>query len=324
MSISRRRFLESTAVAGIAAGVSSGAESKLPMRPLGKTGAKVPIIAMGCGNRFWTRFTEEDKALGALSHAIDLGIAYLDTAFGYGDGKSETLVGKVMKTRRNEVFLTTKVNRRGGDEAMRMVEGSLKRLQTDHLDVIHIHGLGGADDLAEIEKKGNVLDVLRKFRDQKVTRFMSVTSHTDPETLAIALERHDFDCTQMSLNAALVGMKNGDGGNMAINHAIKTSFEKIALPVALKKKMGVIAMKVYGQDLLVGQVPPEKLLYYSLSLPVASAVVGMATLDIMEQNAKMAQAFKRMPKSEMERLSATLSDRNKVALDRFFSVHQDG
>ncbi len=90
---------------------------------------------------------------------------------------------------------------------MKILEGSLKRLQTDQIDLIHIHDLKGDDDLAAIEAKDGVLAVLRKLRDQKVTRFIGVTSHTDPTVLKTALERHDFDCTQMALNAALVGMK---------------------------------------------------------------------------------------------------------------------
>ena len=102
-----------------------------------------------------------------------------------------------------------------------MLEGSLKRLHVDQIDLIHIHSLTNEDDLAKIEAKGGVLDTLHKLKDQKMTRFIGITSHTDPTVLAKALERHDFDCTQMALNAALVGMKNGKAG-MVINEAMKT------------------------------------------------------------------------------------------------------
>jgi len=324
MSISRRRFLESTALAGIAAGVSNAAETaRLPTRVLGKTGARVSILAMGGGSRFWMKYKDEDKGIEALNRAFDLGITYMDTAFAYGNGVSETRVGKVMKTRRKELFLATKVPARSGDDAMRILEGSLKRLQTDHLDLIHVHSLTDDDDLAKIEAKGGVLEILHKLRDQKVTRFIGITSHTDPVVLAKAIERNDFDCTQMALNAALVGMKSGSGGDMAINPDIKTSFEAVALPVATRKKMGIIAMKVYAQDGLAGQAPSEKLLYYALSLPVSLAVVGMPTLQMLEQNVAMAKAFKPMPKPEMKELSQILSGKNKMALDRYFSNHID-
>lgn len=103
-----------------------------------------------------------------------------------------------MATRRKEVFLATKVQERDGEEAMRIVEGSLKRLQTDQVDLIHIHALMDEEDLARIEKKGGPLVVLLKMRDQKITKNIGITCHHDPTVLKLALERHDFDCTQMA------------------------------------------------------------------------------------------------------------------------------
>lgn len=326
MSLSRRSFLEATTLGGIAASASNGAEidknHKLPTRILGRTGARVSILAMGGGSRF-LMYKEEDQALEALNRAFDLGITYMDTAYGYGNGLSEERVGKLMKTRRKSLFLATKINNRDPDEARRILEGSMKRLQTDQVDLIHIHGLTDEADLAKIEAKGGVLDVIRGLRDQKVTRFIGITSHTDPNVLATALDRHDFDCTQMALNAAMAGMKSVKGGGMQINEAMKPSFQTIALPVANRKKMGVIAMKVFAQESLVGQAPPEKLLYYSLSLPVTLAVVGMPKFEHIESNIRMAKAFKPLPKPEMQELSTKLSDKNKAALDLFFRDHID-
>jgi len=325
MSISRRRFLEGTALDGIAAGVSSAAKDdtthKLPTRVLGKTGARVSILAFGGGSRF-LMYKEEDKALEAVNRALDLGITYMDTAFGYGNGLSEERIGKVMKTRRKGIFVATKINKRPGDEAMEVLEGSLKRLQIDQFDLVHIHSLTDEDDLAKIEAKGGVLETLHKLRDQKVTRFIGITSHTDPTVLAKALERHDFDCTQMALNAAMVGMKNGKAG-MEINEAMKTSFQTIALPVANRKKMGVIAMKVFAQEGLLNQAPLEKLMYYSLSLPVTLVTVGMPKPEYIDHNVALAKAYKPMPKPEMQELSQRLSDKNKAAFDRFLSTHID-
>src|SRR5262249_49023206 len=183
-------------------------DHKLPTRTLGKTGVNVSILAFGGGSRF-LMYKDEDKALEALNRAFDLGITYMDTAYGYGDGKSEERVGKVMKTRRKGIFLATKINARKGDEAQRILERSMKRLQTDQVDLIHVHSLTDENDLASVEAPDGVLKVLLKLRDQKVTRFIGITSHTDPVVLKTALERHDFDCTQMALNAARAGMKNG-------------------------------------------------------------------------------------------------------------------
>ncbi|MFN7994842.1 MAG: aldo/keto reductase [Bryobacteraceae bacterium] len=319
MKISRRDFLGTAALTGVAAYAGTGS---MPTRVLGKTGARVSILAMGGGSRF-LMYKDEDKALEALNRAFDLGITYMDTAYGYGNGASEERVGKVMKTRRKGIFLATKINARKGDEAQRILEGSMKRLQTDQVDLIHVHSLTDEKDLADIEAPDGVLNVLQKLKEQKVTRFIGITSHTDPVVLKTALERHDFDCTQMALNAARAGMKNGATG-MVPNEALKTSFEDVALPVARKKKMGVIAMKVFAQEALVGQAPPEKLLYYSLSLPgVSLAVAGMPKFEFIDQNVALVKAYKPLPAAEMKQLSSTLADRNKAALDRFFSNHVD-
>lgn len=326
MSISRRKFLESTALTGLGSSTLTGAavdaKSGMPTRVLGRTGATVSILAFGCGSRFLA-YKDPEKAVEALTRALDQGITYVDTAFAYGNGTSEEWVGQVMKTRRKDVWLATKINKRGGDEAMRIIEGSLKRLQTDKVDLIHIHSLTGEADLAEVEAKDGVLGVLLKLRDQKVTRAIGVTSHTDPAVLKTALERHDFDCTQMALNAARAGMRNAPGG-MAPNYMRDDSFEALALPVANRKKMGVIAMKVFAQEALSGKAPAEKLIGYSMSLPVSAVVVGMPKLDFVDRNIATAKAFKAMPKPEMKRFSDELSLEHKARLDAWFHGHVDG
>jgi predicted aldo/keto reductase-like oxidoreductase len=327
LRISRRGFLSSAAVAGVAASQAATAEIQaLPKRTLGRTGEKVSILAFGCGSRF-LMYKDEDKAVEAVHHALDMGITYLDTAFSYGSGLSETRVGKVMATRRREVFLATKMQERNGEKVEAIIEASLKRLQTDHLDLIHIHELKAEDDLERIEAKDGILNTLLKLRDRKVTRFIGITCHNDPAMLKIALERHDFDCTQMALNAALSGMmvgKNAEGGTaMVMNPKIKTSFESVALPVARKKNMGIIAMKAFAADGLAGQATPEKLLYYAMSLPVSTVSVGMPRLDLIEENTKMARSFKPLPSDEMTQMRESLSSRNKLALDRYFQHHCD-
>ncbi len=192
---SRRDFLGTTIAATAAGSLPAADESSqpIPKRILGKTGATVTIIGMGCGSR-WLSYGNEDSALEALNLALDSGIGYLDSAYGYNRGQSETWVGKVMKSRRKEVFLATKIEPRNGDEAMKLLDNALKRMQTDQIDLISIHSLTSEDDLAQIEANDGILKTLYKFRDQKVTRFVGITSHTDPVVLKTALERHDFDC----------------------------------------------------------------------------------------------------------------------------------
>src|SRR5713226_7831143 len=293
--LSRRGFLERLGV-GTAAGAAlplfkstaKGATNTLPHRTLGRTGASVSILAFGCGSRF-LMYEDEDKALAALNRGLDLGITYLDTAFAYGDGKSETRVGKVMATRRKEVFLATKIPDRTRDDFLRRLEGSLKRLQVDQVDLVHIHSLGRADDLSKIEAPDGALKGLLEAREQKLTRFIGMTSHTDGEVMALAIERHPLDCVQMALNAS----RNGH-------------FEEVALPAANRKNLGVIAMKVTGQEFLLGEGPGKSdvpsLLRYSLSLSVTTAVIGMPRVEFIERNSEVARSFSPLSDNEKENM----------------------
>jgi uncharacterized protein len=324
MRISRREFIGSAA-AGIAAAAPAGTgATPLPTRVLGKTGVRVSILAFGTGSRF-LQYKEDDEAVAALSKALDMGVTYIDTADDYGKNHlSEQRVGKAIQGRREKIFLATKVTSRDGSLTQKTVEDSLKALGTDHVDLLHIHALTTADDLQAIEAKGGVLEQIRKLRDQKITRFIGVTSHADPEVLKTALERHDFDCTQMALNAGSMAMINGGGKRgMVPNPEIRTSFQTLALPVAIRKKMGVLAIKAFAQDALIGQAPIEKLLYYTLTLPVTSAVVGMPKPEHIDDNIRLVKAFKRLPGAEMRELSGKLSLKNKLALDEFFRHHVD-
>jgi predicted aldo/keto reductase-like oxidoreductase len=328
MSLSRRRFLETATIGTIAVGTLSadsttnGPKATLPTRMLGKTGKRVSILAMGGGSRF-LQYGTDDLAIAAVNHAIDSGITYMDTAYGYASGLSETRIGKVMATRRKEVFLADKFADRDGDQAMRRVEASLKRLQTDRLDLLNIHSLTDDADLASIEAPNGVLKRFYQLRDQKVVGALGITSHTDPTVLAKAIDRNDFDCVQMALNAARVGMKGATGG-MVVNPDMKMSFESVALPIAVRKNMGVIAMKIYAADGLVGQATPEKLIQYSLSLPqVALCVIGMPKLEHIADNCKIVKAFKPMAEAEREEMGDRLSSKNKLALDYFLHHHRD-
>lgn len=327
--LTRRHFLGGAVAAATACQAPSeeSADSTpepagLPTRTLGKTGASTSILAMGCGSRL-AMYEDEAKAIEALNLALDLGVTYLDTAQSYGRGNSETWVGKVMADRRDEVFLATKIAVRDYDEALRATEMSLKRLQTDQVDLIHIHSLKDEEDLTAIENGS--LRALMELREQGVCRFAGITSHTHPDVLATALDRHDFDCTQMALNAA----RQGRSANvrLPVYSAPADSFEGVALPVAVRKGMGVLAMKVTGQESLVGEGPGKSgigpLLQYALSLPVAATVVGMPKLDFIRENVEVVQGFEPMPASQMESYSQEMSDLNKHAMDMRFCWHVD-
>jgi aryl-alcohol dehydrogenase-like predicted oxidoreductase len=320
--MNRRQFLEAMAVGFVAApALSALPAAKLPQRPLGRTGLNVPILAFGSGSRF-LMYKDEDKALEALNRAIDLGITYLDTAHNYGNGLSEERIGRVMATRRKEVTLATKIPGRTADQAWREIELSLKRLRTDHLEVLHIHMLRNTQDLAAMEAPDGVLKALYKAREQKITRAIGITCHADPAALQKALERHDFDCTQMALNAGLARMAETSGG-MKATPMKEGSFEQLALPVATRKNMGVIAMKVSGQEQLLGAAPIDKLLTYALSLPVSLATVGMPKPEHIEHNAALARAFTPISAPERRRLSDSIQTARKTAMREFLRDHVD-
>jgi predicted aldo/keto reductase-like oxidoreductase len=323
MNLNRREFL-GAAAAGAAVASSIGADqaSGIPLRPFGKTGLQVSSLGFGSGSRF-LMYQEEDKALEALTKAIDLGITYIDTAHAYGNGKSEERIGRLMPDRRKQVTLATKIPGRKADDARRQIELSLKRLKTDQLDVLHIHDLKSPADLAAIEASDGVLKVLYEARDQKMARFIGITCHASPETLATALERHDFDATQMGLNAALARMADVTGGMKATPMPRGGCFEDLALPIAVRKKMGIIAMKVFGQGQITDAAPIEKLLAYSLSLPVSLASCGMPKLEFIDRNAQIVRDFKPMTVDERRSLTDSIAAAKKVSMREFFRDHQD-
>jgi uncharacterized protein len=322
MYVSRRRFLEAAAAGAVVAPTMGAAQTaRIPTRAFGKTGLTVSILGFGSGSRF-LMYQDDDKALEALSRAIDLGITYIDTAHAYGNGKSEERVGRLMSQRRNEVVLATKLPGRKADEAKRQLELSLKRLRTDHLDVLHIHALRDEADLAAIEASDGVLKTLYEARDQKIARAIGITCHAAPAVLKSALDRHDFDCTQMALNAALARMAEGPGG-MKATRVPTASFEELALPVAVRKRMGVIAMKVFGQDQITAAAPVEKLLLYSLSLPVSLASCGMPKLEFIERNVAIARGFQPMPDAQRQRLIESIAAERKLSMREFFRDHVD-
>lgn len=324
MDLSRRRFLEAAAIGAVAAPAALGAQTAagtLPKRVLGKTGIEVSLLGFGSGSRF-LMYEKEDDALAALERALALGIRYIDTAHSYGNGKSEERIGRILPERRKDVVLATKIGARTADEARRQIELSLKRLRTDHLDVLHIHALSDLDDLAAIEKPGGVLGAVYEARERKVTRAVGITCHADPVALKTALERHEFDVTQMALNAALARMANQPGG-MKATPMREGSFEDLALPVAVAKKMGVIAMKVFGQDQIVNAAPTDELIRYALSLPISLASLGMPKREFLEANVAVARDFKPMSPFEKEKLKSSIRQELKVTHRAFYRDHLD-
>lgn len=324
MSLTRRNFLEGAALSALAAqAVATAQDPKtgMPMRTLGRTGERVSLLAMGAGSR-WLMFKDRDKGLEALDRALKAGINYVDSAASYGDGQSESWIGEYLKTNKKSFFLVTKITPRKGDEAKRQIERSLKLLGTSQVDLMHIHSLGNEDDLTEVEAKGNILDVLYRMREEKVARFIGVTSHTNPTVLKTFLERQNLDSVQMALNIAQIG-NSAPSNRAGEGQTGMSGFERIAMPVALKKNMGLTAMKVFAQDRLLGKASIEMLLRYAMTLPVAAAVAGMPKLEHLEENLRVAKAFKPLTREEMQALPDSVSAQLRASIDHFFANHAD-
>jgi aryl-alcohol dehydrogenase-like predicted oxidoreductase len=296
--MNRREFLKSmTAVCAVgsqspalvAAEPPSSVQAslKLPRRRLGRTGAEVSALVLGgvIGMQLPPSATHDPAAIAEA--ALDLGITYFDTAPSYNNGQSETNYGQVLARRRKEVFLATKTDDRTHDGTLRCIEASLKRLQTDRVDLIQIHGISPTEDLDAWEKPTGVLTALRKLRDQKVTRFIGVTGHDSAAKLREAIERYEFDTLLTTLNPV----------------SRRKAFREDLLPVANRKQMGVIAMKVMGggngclvtgnplqkvlrpyHDETAHQVNAASLIRYTLSLSVSVAVIGVASVEQLKAN----------------------------------------
>lgn len=308
--VTRREFLEQTTAGMMAVPAVLQSVTPIPRRPFGRTGATVPMLAFGCGSRF-LMYKDEAEAVRILNEVIDSGITYLDTAADYGAGQSETRVGLVMKDRRKDVFLATKIPpaARTRDAALREFERSLKRLQTDRLDLVHLHSLGEADDLAQIEAPDGALKALYQLRDEKVTRFIGMSSHTNGAVMATAIARHDLNAVQMAMNPSRA-----------------LQFEELALPAAVKKGLGIICMKVTAQEKLVGagagRAPMASLIRYAWSLPVSAAVVGMPRPEFIRENLAAARAFTPLSPKEMEDVRRQVAPA-RASVEAFFSAHAD-
>jgi len=252
-----------------------------PARQLGSTGVKVPLVGYGTaplGNQEITA----DHAARCLHHAIDLGITYLDTSPDYG---SEPHVGEVMRTRRDEVFLATKVNRRSKDGVTKEVEDSLRNLQTDHLDLVQVHSISAWADLEQALAPDGAVTALEALRRQGKVRFIGITGHARPAILGHALKEYAFDTVLVA---------------MGIVDRLVTSPETFVLPLARERKIGVIAMKSLGH----GHVKNVDLaLRYTLGLDgVSLAIIGMDVPIQIDQIVEIASRFTPLQEEEEARL----------------------
>lgn len=260
-------------------------DNPIPKRPLGKTGNEVTILGLG-GLYTVSKHDRHEKAVEIVNRAIDLGINYIDTSALYGTGASELNIGTVMKERREEVFLTSKSHDYTYDGTMALIDQSLKRLQTDYLDLYQHHLLGGLGQLEQLQQKHSARQAFEKLRDEGVIRNIGVTGHSS-KVLADALEDYPYDTALITLNAAEQVMD--DPGHL-------DRFFR----VAQEREVGVIAMKVVARGALSKKgLEIRELLPYVLSHPVSTAIIGITDMAHLEENVRVAREFEQLSEEEM-------------------------
>jgi len=267
--------------------------SQIPLKPFGKTTVK--ISALGLGGHHLGAASDQQTAVEICHRAIDGGVTFFDCCWEYNRGKSEDWLGKGVKGYRGKVFLMTKVCTHGRDASLatQMLEQSLRRLQTDHLDLWQIHGVGFANDPELFIRPGGAAEALTKAKKDGKVRFVGFTGHKDPDVhLAMLNTGFPFDAVQMPLNPFDANFQ---------------SFEQKVLPVLNQRGIAPLAMKPiggHGEPVQKGVFTAAELLRYSMSLPVATTIIGVSDPNILEQNLQIAQGFTPLSETEIQALRA--------------------
>lgn len=303
----RRRFIKSTLTAGVAIAGSHLAFSAgknlnqydpkgLPTAVLGKTGVVIPRIALGLGSRFLNIKTL-DEAIEMCNYALDNGLYYWDTAHAYENTAtgaiSEERLGHIVKDRRKEIFLSTKVTARDPEKAKLEIEDSLKRLRTDHLDMLKIHSVESMKDVEEITRKGGVLDVLSKLKDQGITRFIGFSGHGNAEALKAMADTGRFDSMLFAMNHYDANKQNRQG---------------TLIPAAKEKGMGIMLMKSVRPKETIKGIDIRELIRFALSLEGPDGIaVGMDSMKVVESNLDLLRNFIPMNADERSKYAMLLS-----------------
>ena len=333
MMENRREFLRN--MAGITAGMMlpvgwgcSGSPSDsdslgalLPMRKLGSTGEKVTMLGVGGYHIGWT--TEKD-AQEVIETAIEGGIRFFDTAHSYGPGISEERYGKFLVPKyRDHIFLMTKTTAPDGETLLKEVDLSLKRLNTDHVDLLQLHAFQSPGDVDDRITNG-VMEAVFAVKESGKARHIGFTGHQSPYAHLRMMERMtefpDLATLQMPLSA--------------VDFASEHSFVRKTLPLAVENKLGLLAMKTLaagrffrrakiGDELRWETETPvvpdylsvKEALYFSWSLPVSVLITGAENKDLLLEKIELARGFSRITEEEKERIFDKVSpapDRDKV------------
>ena len=264
---------------------------EIPRRSFGRTG--VEVSAIGLGGYHMGVPKDEQEAIRIIHEAMDAGIDFMDNAWEYNDGVSEQRLGKALRGRRDKAFVMTKVCTHGRDRkvAMQQLEQSLRRLQTDHIDLWQIHEVVYDNDPELHFARGGVIEALEQAKKEGKVRFVGFTGHKDPTLhLKMLSYNYPFDACQLPLNCFDASFR---------------SFEKQVLPELQKRGIAAIGMKSLGgsgEPVKQGAIAPQQALSYAMSLPVATTVSGIDSLKVLRQNLGIARGFTPMSAEQMQAL----------------------
>jgi predicted aldo/keto reductase-like oxidoreductase len=306
LGITRRKFVKLSAAAGLAIGTANfplraieRENNDMIYRTLGSTGEKVSAIGLGgfhIGNPVL-----ESTSLKIIRTAIDRGITFMDNCWDYHEGKSEIRMGKALQDGyRDKVFLMTKIDGRSRNGAARQINESLRRLQTDRLDLVQFHEIIRMDDPDRIFAPGGALEAMLEAKKAGKLRYIGFTGHKDPSIhlhmLELAERNHfRFDTVQMPLN---------------VMDAHYHSFGRLVLPVLINQKIGVLGMKSMGSGEILKSkvVTPVECLHYALNLPTSVVINGIDSLKLLDQAFEAVRTFRPMSEQEVSGLLAKTAE----------------
>jgi uncharacterized protein len=321
----RRRFLQTTAattlITSLAKKLSHAAETaSVPTRTLGRSGEKVSIV--GLGGYHLGMQSDEQESIRIIRTGLDSGINFLDNCWDYNGGQSEIRMGKALRDGyRQKAFLMTKIDGQTKQAASQQLEESLRRLQTDHIDLLQFHEVIRETDPDRIFGKGGGMETALEARKQGKIRYIGFTGHKNPDIHLRMLNTafaHDFtfDAVQMPLN---------------VMDAHFESFEKKVLPVLVQHQIGVLGMKPMGDKLILKSktAAPIECLHYAMNLPTSVVITGCDSIDILHQAIEAARTFKPMSPAEVATLLAKTApaakdgefERYKISHDFDGTVH---
>jgi aryl-alcohol dehydrogenase-like predicted oxidoreductase len=305
--LTRRDFVKLSVAAGMVMGVAPGCakaskevKNEMPYRTLGSTGEKVSVIGLG-GYHIGMQTLDEDESITLIRTAVDRGINFMDNCWDYNDGTSEVRMGKALRDGyRDKVFLMSKIDGRTKEAATKQIDDSLKRLQTDRVDLMQFHEIIRLEDPEKVFAAGAAMEAMLAAKKAGKVRYIGFTGHKDPsihlKMLQVADEnKFHFDAVQMPLS---------------VMDAHFHSFEKQVLPVLVKNGIGVLAMKTlgFGAILRSNTVTATECLQYAMNLPTSVVITGMESMDRLDQALEAARTFKPMTPEQVTALLARTAD----------------